>query len=115
MVEDEAAVRALVARVLRLHGFEVLEADGAKAAVELAAISGSPDLLVVDVVMPGTSGPELVGKLREAHPGLRVLYISGYPWDKLNETWPVSGLALLEKPFTTDRLVASVREALSLR
>ena len=115
VVEDEPAVRTLVTTVLRTYGFEVLEADGAEAAVELTKLHGPPDLLITDVVMPVTNGPELAGQLRAVYPELRVLYMSGYPWDKLNQAWRVSNVALLEKPFTMDGLVAAVREALPSR
>ncbi|OFW59525.1 MAG: hypothetical protein A2133_10440 [Actinobacteria bacterium RBG_16_64_13] len=113
VVEDEAAVRELIARVLRLHGFQVLEADGAQAAMEITGKHGAPDLVITDVVMPHTSGPDLVNQLREAHPELRVLFMSGYSQDKLDEAWRVSNVRLLEKPFSTDSLVTAVRAALS--
>jgi PAS domain S-box-containing protein len=112
VVEDEPAVRTLVTTALRRYGFRVLEADGAMAALELARRHGPPDLLIADVAMPVTSGPELADQLRETCPELRVLYISGYPWDKLNEAWRVSNVALLAKPFTMNDLVTAVREAL---
>ena len=113
VVEDEEAVRSLVTRALRSHGFQVREADGAEAAMKIIERHGPPDLLVTDVVMPITSGPEFVGRLREAHPELRVLYISGYAQDKLDELLRLSDVPLLEKPFTMDALLAAVRAALS--
>ena len=113
VVEDEEAVRSLVTRALRSHGFQVREADGAEAAMEIIEQHGPPDLLVTDVVMPLISGPVFVRRLRERYPELRVLYISGYAQDKLDEILRVSDVPLLEKPFTIDALVSAVRAALS--
>jgi signal transduction histidine kinase len=113
-VEDDAAVRALVVRVLESHGYHVLAAEDAKAALaEAAGHTGDIHLLVTDVVMPGWNGRELADKLSEARPGMRVLYLSGYADDALlrrgiaaRHTW------LLQKPFDTATLLGKIQEAL---
>ena len=113
-VEDDAAVRALVVRVLESHGYHVLAAGDAKAALaEAAEHKGDIHLLVTDVVMPGWNGRELADKLSEARPGMRVLYLSGYADDALlrrgittRHTW------LLQKPFDTAALLGKIQEAL---
>ncbi|HEV2181394.1 MAG TPA: response regulator [Gemmatimonadaceae bacterium] len=113
-VEDDVAVRALVVRVLEAHGYHVLAAADAKAALaEAAAHKGDIHLLVTDVVMPGWNGRELADRLSEARPGMRVLYLSGYADDALlrrgittRHTW------LLQKPFDTAALLGKIQEAL---
>ncbi|HKT08246.1 MAG TPA: response regulator [Gemmatimonadaceae bacterium] len=113
-VEDDAAVRALVVRVLESHGYHVLAAGDAKAALAVAAEhTGDIHLLVTDVVMPGWNGRELADKLSESRPGMRVLYLSGYADDALlrrgvttRHTW------LLQKPFDTAALLGKIQEAL---
>jgi len=113
-VEDDAAVRALVVRVLESHGYHVLAAEDAKAALaEAAGHTGDIQLLVTDVVMPGWNGRELADRLSEARPGMRVLYLSGYADDALlrrgitaRHTW------LLQKPFDTATLLGKIQEAL---
>ncbi len=73
------------------------------------------DLLVTDVVMPGTGGRVLAGLLRQRYPRMHVLYISGYTDDAVVR----SGLgtaadAFLQKPFTPEALARKVRELLDV-
>jgi len=80
VVEDEPAVRAMAARVLREQGYMVLEADnGADALEVLAAHHGPIDLLLADVVMPQMGGKTLAENLLPHRPDLKVLFMSGYP------------------------------------
>jgi len=74
------------------------------------------DLLLTDVVMPGMGGKQLAKRLLELRPGLRVLYMSGYADDVINnrEVLPESTL-LLPKPFTRAVLLRKVREALNTK
>ena len=114
LVEDEDVVRQLMEELLRSAGYRVLPTASGEAALALARIGGSHiDLVVTDVVMPGMNGVELVRRLREFLPGLKVLYVSGYPG---TSDWrPVSfeaGTAFLQKPFTRPVLTEKVREAI---
>ena len=79
MVEDEPQVRAAAARVLRRHGYIVLECEHGLDALELWESRGNDVALVVtDVVMPQLGGRELVRRLRDAGATVPVLFISGY-------------------------------------
>lgn len=102
LVEDDGAVRDLIARHLARLGFQVLVArDGAEALRLARERGGQPlALLVTDVVMPGLSGPRLARALAEERPGLRTLFVSGYARDAetLREVLD-SGARLLGKPF----------------
>ncbi len=114
LVEDEANVRLLACKFLRKHGYTVLEAGHPKEALALSAQSDKPiDLLITDVVMPDMSGRELAEQLTRTSPRLKVLYISGYANEVLNQYGLVgSGIAFLEKPFSSENLGRKVRETL---
>jgi DNA-binding response OmpR family regulator len=111
LVEDEAAVRELVERILRKAGFEVIAAQDALVALRTASTAGPFDLLVSDVVMPGMNGIELARELRASRPDLRVLLISGYTEEAVGRVGP-DGLDLLAKPFTADELLGRIRRVL---
>jgi CheY-like chemotaxis protein len=114
LVEDEAAVRSLTARVLRGRGYEVLEAaTGDEALAAAAAHRGPVHLLVTDVVMPGMSGREVARRLAEPRPEARVLYVSGYTDDAVVRHGILEKeTAFLQKPYTLDGLARKVREVL---
>jgi two-component system cell cycle sensor histidine kinase/response regulator CckA len=116
VVDDDASVCDMIANVLRLRGYTVLTANHGREALEVAARHDGPvHLLVTDLVMPEQSGTELAEVLRERHPKLRVLYVSGYTSDpKLlaNELGPAT--FFLAKPFVPSeltRIVCSILEA----
>jgi len=113
VVDDDQSVRGLVRRILAEQGYTILEAEDGAAAFDLAlAHAGCIDLLLTDVIMPKINGITLATRLREARPGLAVLYMSGY----LESTMLLakdSKAVMLQKPFTSDRLVAAVRRALT--
>lgn len=107
-------MRALAKRILTQKGYRVLEAsDGAIALRIAAGHVGEIDLVLTDVAMPNLGGRGMVEELKELSPGLRVLFMSGYPKE---EVLPEKGSAhrtpYLQKPFTSDTLFAQVRAAL---
>ena len=80
LVEDDDAVRRVAARILRKQGYTVLETHGPSEAREICGARGKEiDLLLTDVVMPETSGPDLAKELSALCPRMRVVFISGYP------------------------------------
>jgi signal transduction histidine kinase/CheY-like chemotaxis protein len=82
VVEDEPAVLSLSCRALEAQGYVVLSATDAEAAERIVERHGGTiHLLLTDVVMPGLSGRELADRLAAKRPGIRVLYMSGYPGD----------------------------------
>jgi len=112
LVEDEAAVRRSASRALRQLGYHVIEAsDGIEGLA--AAASNDIALVVTDVVMPQLGGKELAQRLTAAHPGLCVLFLSGYVDDAtLREDISDDMVDFIAKPFTPSALAGKVREML---
>jgi len=115
LVEDDVAVRSLVEAILSSRGYHVLVADTPAHAIALCCSSTQPiDVLLTDVVMPETSGPELAKQLLASRPTLRVVYMSGYAGDFLaHEGLNAEGVTLLQKPFSATALEEKIRLVLS--
>jgi CheY-like chemotaxis protein len=114
LVEDEPSLRRLARRILENGGYRVIEAaDGAEALEVATACEERIDALVTDVVMPRLGGVELARRLRGERPEMRLLFMSGYSDDRGRG---VNGLpehvAVIEKPFRANRLLARLREVL---
>jgi len=113
VVEDEEGVRQLTRRLLVRLGYTVLLAASAEEATQLFDEHPSIDLLLTDVVMPGASGPDLVTKLVERRPTLKVLFMSGYTDEAIVHHGVLDpGIAFLAKPFTSETLGLKIREVL---
>ena len=114
LVEDEVGLRALTRRLLERHGYTVLEAGTADAALALARAHVGPiQLLLADVVLPGASGPTLAGELLSRRADLKVLFMSGYTEDAIVHRGVLApNTAFINKPFSGDNLAAKVREVL---
>jgi two-component system, cell cycle sensor histidine kinase and response regulator CckA len=117
LVEDDHTVRLLASEMLRMNGYTVLQARDGLEALELVRGHGRPiHLLLTDVVMPQMSGRQLAENLADIHPGIRVLYMSGYTDGVIAHHGVLdAGLAYLQKPFTADFLARKVREVLDAR
>jgi CheY-like chemotaxis protein len=113
LVEDDSTVRRVTCRMLEELGYQVSEAeDGDDARTKLDELGGI-DLLLTDVVMPGLGGDELATELRQSHPEIRVLFITGYAGDAQSGPTPDFEGPVLKKPFGPEQLGRKVREALS--
>jgi two-component system cell cycle sensor histidine kinase/response regulator CckA len=115
LVEDDEQLRRLTHRALATQGYTVLEAARGSTALDIARRHKGPiDLLLTDVIMPDTNGPKLADTLLPARPGLRVLYMSGYPDGAIAQHGMLEpGVAYLAKPFTTEAILRKVREVLA--
>ncbi len=113
VVEDDAAVREVIACSLRHLGYEVIVARGAGEAFRLARSRKSIDLLLTDVVMPRMNGRQLSIAIRKTHPGIAVLFMSGYTQNIFSRgEIDEKRVAFLPKPFGETALSQKVREAL---
>jgi two-component system cell cycle sensor histidine kinase/response regulator CckA len=104
LVEDEDGIRKLARFTLEGQGYEVIEADGGEAALELLTPGRRIDLLVTDLIMPGMDGRELAARLRAARPDAGVVFMSGYVPESLRLDGVPDAL-FLAKPFTPAELV----------
>ncbi|SEH65312.1 hybrid sensor histidine kinase/response regulator [Paracoccus alkenifer] len=110
LVEDEAPVRAFASRALRLHGYEVIEAESGERALEIlddAALA--VDLFVTDVVMPGMDGPSWVREALRKREHTPVIFMSGYMETDLGSgSRAIPNAIFVAKPFSLSELAASV-------
>jgi len=113
LAEDDAIMRKLTRKMLEEHGYKVLEAiDGEAALKVISQNSTRIDLILTDVVMKGMNGPELVLRLMDSHPEMKVIYMSGYTGELVAHQGLQSGIPLLEKPFTRAALLKVIDKAL---
>ncbi len=114
LVEDEEQILRLVLRLLQNNGYTVLAATTPAEAIALAeAHDGAIDLLLTDVVMPTMNGKNLQARIKEHHPGVKTLFMSGYTADVIVERGIVyEDVEFIQKPFTLGSLIARVREVL---
>jgi len=117
VVEDETALRNLLDRMLTSWGYQVtLTAGVEQALAAIAAMECRPDLVLTDVVMPGSSGAVLAERLRQVQPDLKVLFMSGYTDDAIVHHGVLdSGLPFIQKPFGSAELAAKIAGLLQER
>lgn len=111
-VEDEDAVRNFSVTALKSRGYTVLEASGGEQALEILRDQSQPiDLVVSDVMMPQMDGPTMMREARQIRPDLRVVFISGYAENALDDEL-LDGSEFLPKPFTLKQLAEKVKDVL---
>ena len=116
IVEDEEMLREMLREILTANGYQVLEAANGLQAIHLWDENQSRiELLLTDNALPdGMTGLELAIKLREASPGLPILFSSGYSPEALQANQEVlAGCSFLPKPYHPAQLVQAVRDALN--
>jgi two-component system, cell cycle sensor histidine kinase and response regulator CckA len=114
LVEDDPHVQRIVRNILRRSGYCVLAAGGAEEALQLVHEDADTiDLLLSDLVMPGTSGRELAEQIQALRPDIAILYMSGYTDDAVIRRGVLeAGMAFIQKPFGAELLMRRVREVL---
>lgn len=113
LVEDDEIMRSLTARLLREHGYKVIEAGSGKLAMDLAKPSaGKIDVLLTDVMMPGMSGVELAERMTADRGDIKAIFMSGYTGELMTDHRGLESGALLEKPFTRTALLEALQKAL---
>lgn len=113
VVDDDASILDLLASSLRFAGFEVVTATDGRTALEQATTDPTLDLMVLDVMMPGIDGFEVVTRLRREHRDVPVIFLTARdaPADRVNGL-TAGGDDYLVKPFSLDELVARVHAVL---
>jgi PAS domain S-box-containing protein len=113
VVDDEAAVRQIVARYLSRVGYEVEEREDGLAAVDyLNAHPGEVQLVLTDLVMPRMSGVELASRVAEQWPQIRVLLMSGTPGVMEGRSEPWASAPVITKPVVLAEVAQRIAEAL---
>jgi len=117
LVEDEDSVRRITSRILRRHGYTVLEApSGAAALGVLEREHGNVTLLITDVVMPHMDGRELAETVQARYPAIKIIYTSGYTEDAVVRHGILHAeIAFLQKPHTSAMLIGKIREVIDGR
>jgi len=115
VVDDEKGIRDAIAQVFEYEGHKVATAEDGRAAIE-AASKVRPDVIFLDVKMPGMDGLDVLARLREEDPTALVVMISGHGTiDTAVEATRKGAYDFLEKPLDTDRLLVTLRRALELK
>ena len=114
VVDDEVMVRRLAARILVNQGYRALEASGEQEAVRMLR-RGSPEIdgVLTDLAMPGLGGRQLGETIARCWPEVRVLYMSGFPAQRMVKDGALDPKhPFIQKPFTSEQLIRKVRELL---
>jgi len=114
VLEDDPDLRTLAVALLSGLGYEVLDADTAEAALEVIEQGEPIDLLLSDVILPGTmNGPDLTDIVRRQSPTTRFVYMTGYAEEAFNNNAEQDGhTPIIRKPFKTVELAAVIRSVL---
>jgi two-component system cell cycle sensor histidine kinase/response regulator CckA len=119
IVDDEAAFRTSIATLLQKRGFQTLEADRAVTALAHIADPGTKiELVLMDIVLPDTSGLMLADRVTKLNPKVKVLFMSGYRFQTLEQQYGMPKdvePVFLQKPFKTGTLVAKIQEILGVQ
>jgi DNA-binding NtrC family response regulator len=115
IVDDEEGVRDIAAMVMETHGAAVLRAaSGEEALTILRDPARAISLALLDMTMPGMGGEETLRRLREIHPRLPVILMSGYSESQSMQRSSTLGVAgFLKKPFEIEALLAAVKPHLA--
>ena len=109
VVDDEDGVREFVNRTLQIVGHRTTVAASGPSALAIAESETPFDLLVTDLRMPGMNGDELARRIRQRHPEVRVLYLTGYSEQLFKEKGALwEGEAFVDKPVSANALLQAV-------
>ena len=109
VADDEVALRHALVEILRSSGYKVFESQTAPNALEIAEQhAGELDVLLTDIVMPVMRGPELARRVTKIHPGIRVIYMSGYAEGFPDTELPPNSV-FLQKPFRFASLLEQLK------
>ncbi len=113
IVEDEKDILEMMSEFLSELGYDVITAPSAEEAMEKIEGISRVDFLVTDVILPGKKGPDLAKTIKVIYPQVKILFISGYPEDRLSAQAVFEGeINFLSKPFAPFSLAKKIREIL---
>ena len=111
IVDDDPMVRKIVITILQKYGYNVFDAPSGQQGLKCVAEHPEIDMVLADIIMPELSGPEMIDRILEIRPAMRVIFMTGYGIDNLL-THQVKRFSVLEKPFTIPGLLGAVRNGL---
>lgn len=114
-VDDNDAVRLVLAHVLERGGYEVLQAASAEEAYATLRAGHRPELIITDVVMAGDGIVGLRDRLQASGHSVPFLVISGYPLAHIARDMGVPGTVFMQKPFSPQALLSEVNRMLASR
>ncbi len=114
VVDDNKDIRTATVKALKKYGYNLLEAGSSQQAIEIfKSHGGTIHLVLSDVVMPETNGPEMVKKLLDLQSEIKVVFMSGYAEDDIiqDDVFKIihSDNPFIEKPFTFDEIGLIIR------
>jgi PAS domain S-box-containing protein len=112
VVDDDSSVLEFALTVLLEHGFQVVKAESAAAALEIIGSGERIDLMFTDIRMPGTDGFALAKAAHALRSGLRVLYTTGFPNERRRRPSGITPGKVIPKPWVPEALVDEIRDAL---
>ena len=111
VIDDQKDVRAMIAIVLRVKQFEVIEAESAAAGLKIFQESPA-DLAIVDIFLQDACGFDVISKMRDLVPGLPVVAISGMTTlDGASQSVELLNVVCLQKPFRPNDLISAIDAA----
>ncbi len=111
LAEDDDSLRGFLARALERAGYEVTAcSDGDQA---MAVLGEDWDLLLTDIVMPGADGIEVAREAAQRHPGLRIMFITGFAAVALAGDRAPAGAKVLSKPIHLREIVSEVERMMA--
>ena len=114
VVEDDAEVRNVLARMLKTLGFSVREAEDGETVVSILDSEPVYDLVISDVVMPVIGGRKIADIVENSYPNTRILLISGHTDEEsVRKSVELESRDFLQKPFSIDTLGAKINEMLA--
>jgi|GEM_PF-1068482 len=114
VVEDKDSVRRMAVRIIKFHGFNVLEASSPEQAIDIVMEKNTKiDLLLTDVIMPGMNGRELHDYILTKQPDIKVIFMSGYTQNVIAHHGVMDeGVNFIQKPFTLETLISKLNKVL---
>jgi len=112
IVDDDPMVRKIATIVLQKFGYNVLDAPSGEQGLKCVVEHPEIELVLSDIIMPELSGPEMIDRILEMRPAMKVIFMSGYGADTL-PPHQVKRFVVLEKPFTIPGLLDAVRGGLA--
>jgi PAS domain S-box-containing protein len=114
VIEDDPNVLEFIKDVLESSGYEVVTASTGEEGIEIAREERELDLLITDMVLPKINGLETAKEILKYSPKTKVIFISGYPSNKINEIFGSKNFVFLQKPFTPSTLLEKIDDLLTL-